>query len=83
MLFRSDKKEIPAALFQGHPLSGIDLMGVYDNVALGRLAEDFCEHHHRKFSRLDHIPQDISRPHAGKLVHIPHQDQPGPHVDSL
>ena len=58
-------------------------MGIDNNVTLGRLAEDLCKFHHRERLRRDHIPQDISRSDARKLVNISHKDQPRPHIYGL
>ena len=58
-------------------------MGIDDNVALGRLTEDLCELHHRERLRRNHVPENISRPHAGKLVYIAHKDQPRSYIHRL
>ena len=39
-IFPADKEEVPAALCQVYPLPFIDLVGIYNNVALGRLTEN-------------------------------------------
>ena len=76
----SDKEEILAAFCQVNRLSGIDFVGIDYYIALGGLAEDVGQLYHIKAAGLDNIPQYIPRPHAGELVHIPHQDKPGAHV---
>ena len=54
----------------------IDAVGVHDDAARLGLAEDPREPDDGKTAGVDHIPQDISRAHAGELVHISDQDQP-------
>ena len=76
----SDKEEVLAAFCQVNRLSCIDFVCVDHNVALGGLAEDVGQLYHIEAAGFDNIPQYISRPHAGELVHIPHQDEPGAHI---
>ena len=55
-------------------------MRVDYNVALGGLTEDVGQLNHIEAAGFYNIPQYISRTHAGELVHIPHQNEPGAHV---
>ena len=58
-------------------------MGIDNNVTLGRLAEDLCKFYDRERLRRDHIPQNISRSDARKLVYIAHKDQPRSYIHRL
>ena len=58
-------------------------MGIDNNVTLGRLAEDLCKFYDRERLRRDHIPQNISRSDARKLVYIAHKDQSRSYIHRL
>ncbi len=51
-------------------------MGIHHDVAFSCLAKDLGQHHHRKALRINNVFQHASRPHAWKLVPVPHQNQP-------
>ena len=82
-IFLSDKQKVPAPFGQIHRLSGMDPVGVDNNVAFRRLPENMGQFHHIKRPGADHVFQHIARTHRGQLVHIPHQDQPCPHGNRL
>ena len=71
------EKEIAAFIIQRHLLASVDLMGVYNDIALRRLAENLLQLHNGKHSAADDIPEDIPGSYAGKLILISHKDQPG------
>ena len=75
------EEEVPAFIVEDYRLPGIDLMRVHHNIALPCLAEDPGQGHHREALRGDNVFQHTSRPHRGKLVHIPDQHQPRPRHD--
>ena len=52
-------------------------MGIYHDVAFSCLPEDLGQHHHREAAGFNDILKDASRSHAGQLVLVSHQDQPG------
>ena len=58
---------------QTRELAGIDAVGVGHDVAGCRLAEHLSQSHHRDLLRLDQVAQHHTRPHAGQLVDIAHQ----------
>ncbi len=49
-------------------------MGIGDNRTSLGLAEDFAQLDDLDGARVDDILQNISGPHRGELVHIPHED---------
>jgi len=51
----------------------VDLMGVDDDPALGGLAEDFGQAHHRHGTRGDDVGQRLARPDRGQLIDIADQ----------
>ena len=53
-------------------------MGVDDNITLCRLPENLCQTYHMKPLRFYDIAKHAARTHAGKLVHISHQDKTRP-----
>jgi len=55
----------------------VNAVGVGDDAALGRLAEDLGQPHHGNQAAFNEIPQDHSRPDRGELIHIPHQQKAG------
>ena len=57
--------------FPGH-----DFVGVGDDETFHGLAENFRQLHRGKQPGSNEIPQHVSRPHRGKLVAVPHQNQP-------
>ena len=71
------EKEIPALIVDRHLFTVIDLMCIHNDIALGSLAEDLLQFHHRKTSAPDDITKHISRTHTRKLILIAYQDQPG------
>ena len=77
------KKEVPALIIKADPFPGIDPVCIQDNITFLRLPEDFLQNNHREAVTLNQIMKHLSRSHTGKLVHIPHHDQPGSHTDRL
>ena len=71
------EKEIPAFIIQGNLLTGIYFMSVHNNVALSRLAEYFFQFHYGKSAAVNQVTKHLAGANGGKLVHIPHQYQPG------
>ena len=69
-----EKVGVPAVGEVGH-LAAIDAVGVHDDTAGLRLAEDPGQTDNREAAGVDDIPQDIPGPHAGQLVDVAHQDQ--------
>ena len=61
----------------------IDLMGIGDNGAFHGLPDTRSRVDHTEAMGINNVFQHISRPYRGKLVHIPHKDQPGSRHDSL
>ena len=54
----------------------IDSVGVGDNPAGRRLAENPFQSDHGEDAAFDDVPQDISGADGRQLVHVSHQDQP-------
>ena len=71
------EKEIPAFIIQRNLLAVIDFMGVDHDIAFPGLAENLFQLNYGKASAVYQITEHLSRPHRRKLVHIPHQNQPG------
>ena len=70
-----EEEEIPALVVDGRHLSLQDPVGIGDDIALQRLAEDLAEHDRSEDTRFDQVPQHSAGAYAGQLVHVPHQDQ--------
>ena len=70
----SIKKEVAAAAVGDiRHFSGVDAVGVCYDPALRCLTENPGQAHSREAVRFNEVPQDISRPHARKLVDITDQ----------
>ena len=74
-VFFFQTEKIPALIVKRHRLAVIDLMRIYDDIALRRLPEDPLKLHDAETPRSDNIAQHIPRPHAGKLVYIPNENE--------
>ena len=71
------KKEIPAFVIDLYRFPTVDLMRIYDNIALRSLTENLGQLYYRKASAVNDISQHISRSYTWKLILISDQDQPG------
>ena len=56
-------------------LPAVDAVGVFDNVASGRLAEDRLQAHHGGRARFDDVLEYAARTDAGQLIHVAHEQQ--------
>ena len=77
------EKEIPALVVHEQLVSLQDPVGVHDNIALTGLAEDMVEHDGPEGTGFDQVLQDTAGAHAGQLVDVADQDQPGADRDRL
>ena len=61
------------ARFQRRNFAPIDKVGIADDFALGRLAENFGQFHHRNHARSDDVREHVAGANRGQLVHVAHQ----------
>ena len=80
-MITADKEEIPAAPGKVYIFSLVDPMGVYDDITLGRLAEDVRELYYIEAAGVYNVLKHIPGAYAGKLIRVSYQDETGPHVD--
>ena len=74
-IFPADKKKVFTALCQIYPFPFVNLVGIYNNIALGRLTENVSQFYYIKTAGLDNVAKHISRAYTWKLVHIAYQYQ--------
>ena len=69
-------KRSPCRSSAGRAAPPVDQVGVADDGALGRLAEDLGEPHGGHRPAADQVGEQVPRPHRGQLVRVAHQHQP-------
>ena len=69
--------EVRGRVEERHP-PFVDAVGIDDDPALARLAEDRAKPHDRDTTRPDQVREDVAEPHRRKLIRIADEEEPHP-----